>query len=152
MKETALGKAEADAALELLKDQYMALKEQKEQEETSNDITIRELKEAHQRKLEEQRGNKDDFDEKMQNMHREKVKAMSDFEKERALMEQKIAYLEKSLEEKTSKEKEYLSNWNNQKSELSTEIRQVCLKYESELKQLNIDFEEEKEKASEFET
>jgi hypothetical protein len=49
----------------------------------------------------------------MQNMHREKVKAMSDFEKERALMEQKIAYLEKSLEEKTSKEKEYLSNWNN---------------------------------------
>jgi hypothetical protein len=30
MKETALGKAEADAALELLKDQYMALKEQKE--------------------------------------------------------------------------------------------------------------------------
>jgi hypothetical protein len=38
-------------------------------------------------------------------------------------MEQKISYLEKNLEEKSSKEKEYLSNWNSQKSELSTEIR-----------------------------
>jgi hypothetical protein len=56
-------------------------------------------------------------------MHRENVKALSGFEKERALMEQKIEYLEKSLEEKTSKEKEYLSNWGTQKSELSSEIR-----------------------------
>lgn len=66
-------------------------------------------------------------------------------------MEQKISYLEKSLEEKTSKEKEYLSNWNSQKSELSTEIRQVCQKYETELKQVNIALEEEKERGGELE-
>jgi hypothetical protein len=41
-------------------------------------------------------------------MHRDNVKNESEFEKERALMEQKIQYLEKSLEEKTSKEKDYM--------------------------------------------
>ena len=71
-------------------------------------------------------------------MHRENVKAGSEFEKERALLEQKISFLEKSLEEKTDKEKESLSSWNNQKSELSSEIRQVCQKYEAELKQINV--------------
>ena len=49
----------------------------------------------------------------MQTQHRENVKALSNFEKEKALMEQKIGYLEKSLEEKTSKVKEYDSNWNS---------------------------------------
>ena len=45
-------------------------------------------------------------------MHRENVKIESEFEKERALMEQKIVYLEKSLDEKTSKEKDYMQKWN----------------------------------------
>ena len=66
-------------------------------------------------------------------------------------MEQKISYLEKSLQEKTSKEKEYLSNWNSQKQELSSEVRQVCQKYEAELKQQNLILEDEKEKSSELE-
>lgn len=56
-------------------------------------------------------------------MNRDNVKNESEFEKERALMEQKIIYLEKSLEEKTSKEKDYMQKWNSHKSELSTEIR-----------------------------
>jgi NADPH-dependent 7-cyano-7-deazaguanine reductase QueF-like protein len=40
-------------------------------------------------------------------------------------MEQKIQYLEKNLEEKSSNEKQYLNKWNNQKFELSNEIRSV---------------------------
>ena len=59
-------------------------------------------------------------------MQRENKKALSGFEKEKALMEQKIEYLEKNLEEKTSKEKEYMSNMNSQKSDLSSEIKQIC--------------------------
>ena len=38
-------------------------------------------------------------------MHRHNIKAESEFEKERALMEQKVLFLEKNLEEKNSKEK-----------------------------------------------
>ena len=92
------------------------------------------MKEQYQKKLEEQRRDKDEFDEKIQEMHRHNFKVESEFEKERALMEQKIMFLEKNLEEKSSKEKVYLSNWNNQKSELSNEIRHVCQRYEAELK------------------
>ena len=109
------------------------------------------MKEQYQKKLEEQRRDKDEFDEKIQEMHRHNIKVESEFEKERALMEQKIMFLEKNLEEKSSKEKEYLSNWNSQKSELSNEIRHVCQKYESELKQVNSLFEEEKERSGELE-
>ena len=65
LKETALAKAEVDAALELLREQYQALKAQKEGEDALNDATVRDLKEAHQRKLEEQRGDKEDYDEKI---------------------------------------------------------------------------------------
>jgi len=108
------------------------------------------LKEQYQRKLEEQRRDKDGFDEKIQEMHRHNIKVESEFEKERALSEQKILFLEKNLDEKSSKEKEYLSNWNNQKSELSNEIRLVCQKYEGELKQLNLLLDEEKERSGEL--
>jgi hypothetical protein len=44
---------------------------------------------------------------------------VSEFEKEKALMKQKIEYLEKSLEEKLTKEREHASDWRNQKSGLS---------------------------------
>ena len=66
-------------------------------------------------------------------------------------MEQKILYLEKSLDEKTSKEKEYMSKWDKGKTELSTEIRQVSHKYESELKKINLLLEEEKERSNDLE-
>jgi hypothetical protein len=46
-------------------------------------------------------------------MNRKNIKIESEFEKERALLEQKVLFLERNLEEKLSKEKEYLSNWNN---------------------------------------
>ena len=84
-------------------------------------------------------------------MNRKNIKVESEFEKERALLEQKVLFLERNLEEKLGKEKEYLSNWNNQKSELSNEIRNVSQKYEHELKQTALLLEEEKEKASELE-
>lgn len=87
--------------------------------------------------MEEQRRDKDEFEEKLQDLQRDTVHARSEFEKERALMEQKIHFLEKSLSEKSSKEKEYLSSLTNQKQELSSELRQASTKYESELKALS---------------
>ena len=152
LKETTLSKAETEAALELLKEQYAAIKAQKDQEEQSSHNSHKELKDQLHKKIEEQRRDKDEFDEKMQAMNRKNIKIESEFEKERALFEQKVMFLEKSLEEKSSTEREYLSNWNNQKSELSSEIRSVCQKYEGELKESRLLLEEEKEKSAELET
>lgn len=84
-------------------------------------------------------------------MNRNSIKAQSEFEKERALLDQKVQFLEKSLAEKTEKEKEQMCNWHSQNKELSNEIRQICQKYEAELKQAHMLLEEEKEKSSELE-
>lgn len=85
-------------------------------------------------------------------MQREQTKEKSEFEKERALLDQKVMFLEKSLKEKSEKEKEQMTSWSSQNKELSNEIRQVCQKYESELKQVNMLLDEEKERANELET
>lgn len=83
----------------------------------------------------------------MQDMHRKNIQVESEFEKQKALLEQKVSFLEKTLEEKMSKEREYMTNWSSQKSELSNEIRQVCQKYELEVKQISLQLQEEKEKS-----
>lgn len=95
--------------------------------------------------------NKDEVEEKMQEMHRKNIQVESEFEKQKALLEQKVLFLEKNLEEKMSKEREYMSSWSTQKSEQSNEIRQVCQKYESEIKQISQALDEEKEKSMELE-
>lgn len=58
-------------------------------------------------------------------MNRKNIKIQSEYEKEKALFEQKVLFLQKSLDEKTAKEREYMNNWTNHKSELSNEIRQI---------------------------
>lgn len=63
-----------------------------------------------------------------------------------------MQFLEKSLAEKSEKEKEQMNSWHSQNKELSNEIRQVCQKYESELKQVSLLLEEEREKSGELET
>lgn len=59
----------------------------------------------------------------MQHIHRKNIQVESEFEKQKALLEQKVQFLEKNLEEKIGKEREYLTNWTSQKSEMSNEIR-----------------------------
>lgn len=56
-------------------------------------------------------------------MQRHLVQSESEFEKEKALFEQKVEYLERTLKEKTEKEKDYLSEWQSQKTEMSGELR-----------------------------
>lgn len=64
------------------------------------------------------------------------MQSESEFEKEKALFEQKIEYLEKALKEKVDKEREQMFEFQHQKSEMSGELRQMCSKYEADLKSL----------------
>lgn len=45
-----------------------------------------------------------------------------------------------------------MHSWHSQNKELSNEIRQVCQKYEAELKQASLQLDEEREKTGELET
>ena len=66
-------------------------------------------------------------------------------------MEQKINYLEQSLKEKTDKERESSTEWRSQKNELLQEIKTMTAKYETDVKQLSKQLEEERERASDLE-
>ena len=56
-------------------------------------------------------------------MQRHLVQAESEFEKERALFEQKAEFMEKALAEKAEKEKTYMNELQSKKSEMSGEIK-----------------------------
>ena len=69
-------------------------------------------------------------------MAREKLQVESEFEKARALFDQKVEYLERSLEEKADRERTYISELHTKRSELTGELRQACQRYELEVKAL----------------
>ena len=60
----------------------------------------------------------------------------SEYEKQRALFEQKIEFLERNLQEKQDRERIYLSEIHSKRSELSGELRTMTQKYEAEIKSL----------------
>ena len=66
-------------------------------------------------------------------------------------MDQKILYLEQSLKEKTDKERDSTNEWRTQKAELSSEIKQATAKFEADIKLLNKQLEEEKERTGDLE-
>lgn len=127
------------------------MKEKKEFSEQEWQAKVTELKSNLLSKSEEHRQDREQFEELKQTMNRNSIKVQSEFEKERALLDQKVQFLEKSLAEKSEKEKEQMNSWHSQNKELSNEIRQVCQKYESELKQVNLLLDEEREKSGELE-
>lgn len=51
-------------------------------------------------------------------------------------MKQKIEHLERTLEEKNNKEKEFVVDWRTQKSGIAHEVKTITAKHEAELKTL----------------
>lgn len=90
LKEALVAKAELEASNELLKEQYQGLKEKRDATEQEWQGKITELKNTLQKTLEEQRRDKEQFEEHKQSMNRSSIKAQSEFEKERALLDQKV--------------------------------------------------------------
>ena len=66
-------------------------------------------------------------------------------------MEQKITYLEQTLQEKTDKERDVTNEWRTQKAEMAQEIKISTSRYEIDSKMLTKQLEEEREKVSDLE-
>lgn len=56
-------------------------------------------------------------------MQRHLMLCQSEFDKEKALFEQKVEFLEKALQEKSAKERDYQAEWQSKRSEMSEELR-----------------------------
>lgn len=73
LKESNLARAEAEAALDLLQEQYNSLKDQKDNDDKHNKCSLKDIKEQYQKKIDEQTKQKEDYEEKMQEMHRKNI-------------------------------------------------------------------------------
>ena len=112
---------------------------------------MRSLRESASTSTEQLRTLREDMEEKMQEITRAKMQAESEFDKERALFDQKVEYLEKSLKEKQDRERTYLSELHSIRSDMTSELRGQCLKYETEVKSLQLTLTEERDTLSELE-
>ena len=59
--------------------------------------------------------------------------------------------MERSLSEKADREKNYLTELHSKRSEMSGELKAMCYKYEAEIKQIQSELEDERERVSEVE-
>lgn len=72
----------------------------------------------------------------MQQLSREKLQIQSEYQKEKALFDHKVEYLERTLNEKTDRESKYLTDLHTKRSEMTGELKQTCQKYELQIKEL----------------
>ena len=150
-KQLSLEKAELEAANMIMKEQLDDLRASRERETSQRDKEMRSLRETANVSSEQMRQVKEEMEERMQEVTRAKMQAESEFDKERALFDQKVQYLERSLKEKQDRERNYLSELHSMRSDMTLELRGQCQKYETEVKQLQIDLDEERERVGELE-
>lgn len=150
-KQAMLEKAEFEAHYVVTKEQLDNLKRIKDEEEQGMKEQLAAFKEETYTQMEELRTQKDDYEDKLQTMQRHLISVESEFDKERALFEQKVEFLERNLAEKSAKEKDFLAERQSQKQGMSTEIRQLCQKYEADLKSITKQLKEENERVQELE-
>ena len=133
-KQLSLEKAELEAANMIMKEQLDDLRASRERETSQRDKEMRSLRETANVSSEQMRQVKEEMEERMQEVTRAKMQAESEFDKERALFDQKVQYLERSLKEKQDRERNYLSELHSMRSDMTLELRGQCQKYETEVK------------------
>ena len=93
------------------------------EQETESREQLKKLKESHQNTVEEMRSHKEDGDERVKDMQRKLMQNECEFEKEKALFNQKVEFLEHSLAERQAKEKQQLELFKSRKTEMTGELK-----------------------------
>ena len=145
-------KAELSAKEQSLREDYGSLMKEKSQVERNMEEKIEEANCQHQRALVEVNTKLANKDENTKDFQRRLITAESDFEKQKALLDQKIHFMEKSLEDAKKKEKEYSQEIKSQKRDHSNGVKEVTGRYETQMKELGRKLEETTEKANEMES
>ena len=90
-------------------------------------------------------------EESLKELHNKFFLTKSEFDKEKALLVQKIQFLEKSAEDANIKEQNYVSQIATSKTSLTTQFRDTSTKYEINIKNLQSKIDSLNEKLSEQE-
>ena len=127
---------------------------EKEKELTTNNFNnqITRLKEDFDRKIKQAEINTNDNEEKQKEAERKYITIKAEFDKEKALLNQKVEHLTRQIDDYSKREKEMKQEINSQLKEQSIAYKDKTEKYENTIKSLNEENEELKEKMVDMES
>ena len=127
---------------------------EKEKELTTNNFNnqITRLKEDFDRKIKQAEINTNDNEEKQKEAERKYITIKAEFDKEKALLNQKVEHLTRQIDDYTKREKEMRQEMNSQLKEQSIAYKDKTEKYENTIKSLNEENDELKEKMVDMES
>ena len=134
-----------------LKEGVSELKSEKEKLERTFKTELQNEKNEVQRVLQEYKTKLNNYEENMKESERQNLFTQSENEKEKALLQQKISYLEKNLEEINKKEKDQANEMKNTKKDHIGQIKEISGKYETLTKTQQLKINELQEKLLELE-
>ena len=144
-------KAELTALTQSLKEQVQNLRSERERVEKELRESQKQIKLDMSRQLEQATSKTGQFEESMKELERRLFQAESEHQQEKALLQQKIAFVEKSLEESSNREKTYLSELKSQKAAHSQTLKDISSKHEATLKNYQSKVDTESDHTSELE-
>ncbi|OMJ73597.1 hypothetical protein SteCoe_27672 [Stentor coeruleus] len=144
-------RTELSARENSLRDQLNSLKSEKDKIETElrNALKIQRAEMGGQ--VESANKKSWEIEEKMKEIERLSLQKDSELHEKQALMEQKVKYLESSLEESRKREKDYLNETRSQKKDHSSTLKDITGRFENQIKNLTSRLEAETEKINELE-
>eukprot|EP00357_Protocruzia_adherens_P021897 CAMPEP_0115015452 /NCGR_PEP_ID=MMETSP0216-20121206/26784_1 /TAXON_ID=223996 /ORGANISM="Protocruzia adherens, Strain Boccale" /LENGTH=1622 /DNA_ID=CAMNT_0002385589 /DNA_START=185 /DNA_END=5053 /DNA_ORIENTATION=+ len=137
--------------LEDVRDQLDDVSRAKEELERDTVENLQKEKAEFTKKLNESRNKVVLSEEKVKEMERNMISQQSEHEKELALLNQKIEYLEKSLDDFGKREKDYMSEIRNVKKDNSSTVKEIHQRYEGQITNYQKKSEYTQEKLSEME-
>ena len=147
------------ALINNLRDELNSVKESlavasKEKEITENNLNnqLTRMKEEYERNLNTYKKKLNENEEQIKKNDQSTIKVKAEFEKEKALLLQKIEHLQKQIDDCNKREKEYKNDVNNQLKEQSISFKDKIEKYETKIKQLSNDNDSLKEQLLDNET
>lgn len=134
-----------------LREQLLSLRAEKEKNELELRNSVKSIRTELGGQVEAANSKAWEYEEKMKEIERLSIQKDSEFQEKTALMEQKVKYLESSLEESRRKEKEYLNDSRAQKKDHSSTLKDIQSRFENQIKNLQSRLESETDRVTELE-
>jgi DNA repair exonuclease SbcCD ATPase subunit len=135
-------RAESMAKEQSLREALNQMSRERERLEQELNERLEALRKDSARQIEEARNKISAQEEQQKEIQRTRLAAESEFDKQKALLEQKLEYLERSLEESQRKEKELSVEVKNQKRDQSAAFKEMQARMEQHIKDLGKKVEE----------
>ncbi|CAG9318657.1 unnamed protein product [Blepharisma stoltei] len=144
-------KAELTVKEQSMREQILSLKSERDSLDKEMRSALKNVRTENSQQLENANTKVWEYEEKMKEMERILHQQVADFQEEKALFDQKIKYLELTLEESRRREKEIMNELKNQKKDHNLSIKDLQSRYENQLKFYQSRLDAESERFNELE-